>query len=225
MLLILCGGLHFSHCEKLNCQFKDGAFGYVGNVYYCSVTSFDNSLNSMTIDGFTGVLKANKNYHNINGIWIYDTNTKYIPEGLGFLFNLTALLVQNSNLIEIKAGNFLGMQNLEYLSLYDNKITSVPSDAFSTRTKLRYLSLAHNQIEVVPSNLFSNNMNLENIDLNNNQIKYIGSGVFDQLKKLKVVFLNYNICINKDFRDIIYNIKRELSTNVSVSEYVFYTKN
>ena len=93
--MILCGGLHLSHGEKLNCQFKDGTFHLVGNVYYCSVTSLDNSKNNLTIDGFTGVHVANRNDNDVKGIYIHNTNTKYIPANLGFLFNLTALSLQN----------------------------------------------------------------------------------------------------------------------------------
>ena len=62
-------------------------FTYVGFVNYCYVTSLDNSLNSMTIDGYTGTHLANKNDNDVKGIWIYDTNTNFIPENLGFLFN------------------------------------------------------------------------------------------------------------------------------------------
>ena len=115
----------------------------------------------MTIDGFFGVHMTNRTDHNVRGIIIHNTNTKFIPANLGFLFNLTALLVQNSNLIEIKAENFLGMQELQHLSLYGNNLTSVPSDAFSTLTKLKSLSLMRNQIEVIPSNLFLYNLNLD----------------------------------------------------------------
>ena len=48
----------------------------------------------------------------------YKVNLFHFPANIGVLFNLTVLIVQNSNLIEIKAENFLGMQNLEYLDCY-----------------------------------------------------------------------------------------------------------
>ena len=100
MLLILCGGLHLSHGEKFKCQFKEDDFLYVGYVYYCYVTSLDHSFDSMTIDGFTGVHQANRDDNNVKGIYIHNTITNYIPANLGFLFNLTALSLQNSNLIK-----------------------------------------------------------------------------------------------------------------------------
>ena len=98
----------------------------------------------MTIDGLTGVHMTNKNETDVKGIWIHDTNTKFIPANLGVLFQLTTLIVQKSNLIEIKAENFLGMQNLEHLSLYNNGISYVSSDAFSTLSKLKFINLTNN---------------------------------------------------------------------------------
>ena len=192
--MILCGGLHLSHGEKLKCEFKDGTL-YVGKLYYCYVTSLDNSLNSMTIDGFTGVHMAGRSDNDVKGIWIHDTNTKYIPSNLGFWLHLTALIVQKSNLIEIKAGNFQGMQNLEYLSLAYNKLTHVPSDAFSKMTKLKV------------------------IWLENNQIKYIGAGLFDKLINLNDVDLSVNICISKRYRysTEIIQMKEDIKSNCLTS--------
>ena len=103
MFLILCGGLHLTRSEKLNCEFKDWSFSYVGNVYYCFVTSFDNSLNNITIDGYIGPHLTNKNDNDVKGIYIHNTNTKFIPANLGLLSHLTTLIVQSSNLIEITA--------------------------------------------------------------------------------------------------------------------------
>ena len=223
MLLILCGGLHLSQSEKLKCQFGVRTFSYVGNVYFCFATSLDNSLNIMTIDDYTGAHLANKNDNDVNGIFIQNTNTKYIPANLGFLFNLTAFIVRNSNLIEIKAENFLGMQNLEFLSLFDNKLTSLASDTFSSITKLKYIGLSFNQIEMIPSNLFSNNLNLVEINLNNNKIKHIGSGVFDGLKKLIKVDLSGNICIDNGFSDIN-QLKEddEIMTHIGIIQWFSY---
>ena len=96
--MILCGGLHLSHGEKLKCEFKVETFPYVGNVYYCYETSLDNSLNSMTIDGFTGNHMTYKTENDVRGLYIQKTNTTYIPANLGVLFNLTIFLVPSSNL-------------------------------------------------------------------------------------------------------------------------------
>ncbi|CAO1301919.1 unnamed protein product [Diamesa hyperborea] len=171
-LMILCGGFHLSQGEKLNCKFKDHDYVVVGSYYTCYVNSLDNSFNNMTIDGYTGTDKV----FDLKAIWIENTSTTYIPANFGFFSKLIAFLIQKSQLVEIKAENFLGMNNLEYLSLQSNNLTSVPSDAFSFLPKLKIIWLDYNQI------------------------KFIGSGVFDKLTILDDVFLKRNICVDNNYK-------------------------
>ena len=152
MLVNICGGVHSINGDTLACELKN--IGFFRNIYTCSVTALENPSDNKIITGHNGVHKANQNDRDVKQIHIHETNTKYIPD-LGVLSHLTTLIVHNSNLIEIKAENFLGMQELQSLDLYDNKLSSFPSDTFSTLTKLKYLSLSDNQIEVIPSNLFN----------------------------------------------------------------------
>ena len=58
--MILCGGLHLSNGEKLKCEFQEESFFSVGNVYFCDVTSLDNSFDNITIDLFNGTHLANR---------------------------------------------------------------------------------------------------------------------------------------------------------------------
>ncbi|CAO1293611.1 unnamed protein product, partial [Diamesa hyperborea] len=109
MLVVLCGGLHLSVGEKLKCQFIDENYHLIGFLYSCYVTSLDNSFNYMRIDGYTGIHQVNKDDNDVKAIWIVGTNMKYIPEGLGSLSNLLALRIVSSQLIEIKANDFLGI--------------------------------------------------------------------------------------------------------------------
>ena len=74
--------------ENLNCQFINKAFSF-GTIYTCEVTSLDNTNNNITITGHNGVHQSNKNDEDDKAIYIHDTNTKYLPKGLGTLFNLT----------------------------------------------------------------------------------------------------------------------------------------
>ncbi|CAO1294640.1 unnamed protein product [Diamesa hyperborea] len=190
-MVILCGEFHLSHGETLKCEFANDDYYLVGHLYQCKVTALDNSFNNMTIDGYTGVHKASKNYKDVKAIWINGGNTKYIPHGLGSMFNLLGLAIWTSQLIEIKSNDYQGMHNLEYLSLSDNKLTSVPSDVFSTLTKLKVISFR------------------------NNQIKYFGSGGFDQLMNLYRVDLSSNICVNKKYEgaSAIIHMKRDIKVN------------
>ena len=89
--------------------------------------------------------EGNKNDADVKAIWIHDTNTKYIPLNLGSLFNLIVLSMENTQLVEIKTKDFHGMQDLESLSFWDNKLSSIPLNAFASLTKLSYISLSSNQ--------------------------------------------------------------------------------
>lgn len=169
--MILFGGIH---CEKLKCQFKD-VYYTIFTLYSCDVTILDNSFNDMKIDGYFGAHLANKNDNDEKSIHIHYTNAKFIPENLGFLFNLTALFINGAELIQVRSIDFNGMQDLETFSLQVNKLTSLPSDVFSTLTKLK------------------------SIYLNNNKIKFLDSKFFNGLSNLNYVQLGGNICVNRAY--------------------------
>ena len=200
-MILVCGS-HLCHEEKLNCEFRDISYDIVGTLYSCVVTTLDNLQNNLTIDGYSGDHMTNKNDADVKAITNRNTNTKYIPTNLGSFSNLIALDMDNSQLVEIKAKDFHGMQSLEQISLSDNKLSSVPLDAFATLTKLRFISLRRNQIEELPNDIFKNNLELVGINLYKNRIKYLGTEILNDLKKLNSVDLRYNICVSKYYNGI-----------------------
>ena len=213
--MILSGGSQLSYGENLNCGFTDKMYELVGSTYTCYVTSYISPHSKMIITQHTGTHMANKNINDVKSVWIQDPNTKYIPANLGSLFNLTNFAVQETQLFEVIAKDFQGMEDLVYLSFYNNKLTYIPSDAFNTLTKLRMIYLGQNQIIEMPVGIISNNLDLELIYFNNNQIKFIGSGLFDGLTKMKKVDLSQNICVSKTYTDTtgILQLKHDLKTN------------
>ena len=193
MFVTLCGGIHLCYGDRLKCDFGNVDFNVnqYDSLYTCQVTSLDNSN---TINGYNGVHNTNKNVKDVKGIWIHHTNAKYIPENLGPLFNIISFSMSNSNLVEINAKDFSGMQKLEILRLYKNSISYVSLDAFSTLPKLKLISLNYNELREIPSGLFTNNLNLERIDFYGNKIKCFGTGLFNGLTKLNAVDVRENIC-------------------------------
>ncbi|CAO1294085.1 unnamed protein product, partial [Diamesa serratosioi] len=156
------------------------------NFYTCLVASLVNKNNNTVITGYSGTHLLYKNDTNVTAIYVKDTNTKYIPRNLGLLFNLTKLTMLNTQLVEIKSQDFIGMVDLKVLNLFKNNLTSIPTDAFSTLTELRDLSLSYNQIEEISNEVFVNNLQLQSINLDHNRIKFIGSTLFDRLTKLNI---------------------------------------
>lgn len=216
--IVLFGGLHLSQSEKLNCSFKDEDFNYVGTLYTCIVKLLVTPNVNMTIDGYYGVHEPTKSDNDVKAIWIHITDAEYIPGNLGFLFNLTTLSIQNSQLKEIKATDFDGMQELEYLNLFDNYLSYLPSDTFSSLKKLKRIHLGANKIEEIPNDLFSNNLILEKIHLHENNIKYLSPEVFDGLTKLNFVTLEYNPCGNKTYTGThgMIKLKNETKDNCKI---------
>lgn len=196
MSIVLIG---FQLCcgEELKCYFKHHSYDLVGSLYSCEVTSLEIIFKNMNLSSPIGVHMANNNDSNVKAISIYGTNTKFIPVNLGSFYNLSALRLDNNQLIEIKSTDFNGMQDLESLRLMNNQLKSLPVEVFSRLPKLRYIDLDGNQIQSITNDLFNNNLNLETIDFRNNKIKFIGSGLFDLLGKLKKVHLQNNICVEK----------------------------
>ena len=106
---------------------------------------------------------------------------------LGTLSNLTALEISGSELVEIEAKVFQGMQDLEYLSLVANKLSSVLSNVIATIAKLRLFDLNSNQMEEIPNDIFSNNRKSKKIHLSSNKIKYLGDVLLNGPMKLNIV--------------------------------------
>ena len=73
---------------------------------------------------------------------------------------------------------------LEYLFLYDNKISELPSSVFTKLAKLKWLVLYNNEISVLPSEVFSHLTVLEWLYLSNNAISVLPSDVFSHLTEL-----------------------------------------
>lgn len=218
MLIICCEGFQLSCGVTLKCTFKNVDYDKT-KLYSCSVNSLENMNNDMIISGYTGDHIKNKFQKDVEGLHIFGKRTKYIPTNLGLPFNLTALRMKNTQLVDIKNNNFRRMQELYYLSLKNNKLTSLPSDAFSRLTKLRIIYLSINQIEELPKGLFFNNLNLEEINFDNNKIRYIESGMFDGLTKLNKVNLTNNICVSKLYIGpaAIDEMKNDIKLNCSKS--------
>ena len=107
-MIVVCGS-QLSNGLKLNCVFGDEGYYGVGTFYSCYMKSLVNPHNNLTIEGYSGKHKANKNDADVKGIRIFNTNTKYIPTNLGSLFKLSTLRMEVTQLVEIKAQDFHGI--------------------------------------------------------------------------------------------------------------------
>ncbi|CAO1362430.1 unnamed protein product [Diamesa hyperborea] len=211
VLMILFDVLQLSHQDTLKCEFKNYYSYKVGYLNTCELSPLENPYNNITITGHNAL-----NGNDVKSIFVHHTNTAYIPSNIGFMFPfLSDFYMGQTQLVEIKANNFLGMQELKSLSLYGNKLKILPADAFAALTKLRFIYLSSNQIEEIPVGIFDTNVNLELISLEHNSIKFIGVGLFNVLIKLEEVQLFNNTCVARTYTGApaILQLKEDIKLN------------
>ncbi|KAI0209997.1 hypothetical protein LSAT2_005284 [Lamellibrachia satsuma] len=85
------------------------------------------------------------------------------------------------------------MENLEKLVLHDNELEAIPQDAFKGLNQLRYLDLNNNRLTSVCTYLVSHLTRLERLYFNNNQIETIPNDAFKRLNQsLKYLYVHNN---------------------------------
>ena len=88
---------------------------------------------------------------------------------------------------------FINNTKLQYISLNNNEIKTLPVGLLNGVTDIRTVTLAYNKIETLPVNLFHDKAMLEQVYLNDNKIKSIDVGVFGaNLPNLYILDLSMN---------------------------------
>ena len=108
------------------------------------------------------------------------------------LSQVTELFVGNSGLNTLKAGDFAGLSNLEWLHLAGNEFTELPQGIFSGLSELKYLSLEDNQFTELPEDMFQGLPNLEELWLRGNAFEALPDGLFAGLSNLRILSLESN---------------------------------
>lgn len=99
-----------------------------------------------------------KNIADIEALWIYYGNVRFIPKGISNIFrNLRVLAIEISGILAINRENFKEFGNkLEFVSFYQNSITSIDENVFDYNPNLRHIYLADNPIKYIDSRFFEN---------------------------------------------------------------------
>eukprot|EP00041_Stephanoeca_diplocostata_P035501 m.1256491 g.1256491 ORF g.1256491 m.1256491 type:complete len:1443 (+) comp24711_c0_seq1:673-5001(+) len=84
-------------------------------------------------------------------------------------------------------------ENTATLQFAGNLLTFVPGDAFVGLSQLNAVTLSENDITSIEMYTFANLSNLTDIALNNNAITWIGVGAFEGLIKLVTLQLDFNL--------------------------------
>jgi hypothetical protein len=114
--------------------------------------------------------------------------------------NLNGLILRDSNLPVVKNELFpVEFIVLEYLVLWWSQIVFIEPFAFQNLKNLKWLSLYKNKIQSLPFNLFQNNPKLIFLEFDRNQINSISPNLLKNLNQLKQVDFQWNQCVDKNF--------------------------
>ncbi|XP_068114233.1 leucine-rich repeat transmembrane neuronal protein 3 [Hyperolius riggenbachi] len=135
------------------------------------------------------------------------------------------LSLRYNSLYLLKYNQFKGLNQLTWLYVDHNHISSIDENAFNGIRRLKELVLSSNRISTLLNNTFRPVTNLRNLDLSYNTIQKLGLGQFMGLRKLQSLHLRSNLlrnipvrifqdCRNLEILDLGYNRIRSLARNV-----------
>ncbi|XP_046822842.1 slit homolog 1 protein-like [Vespa crabro] len=149
-------------------------------VYICTGLTSINPVNSIDIRAET--------------ITIVLSNIPVIPPESFQRFKgyLKKLEFHDCGIEKIATGAFIGLYNLEYLSIYNNALESFKKDyLIGLTTNLKYLNLSRNRISKIDNDVFDLFPNLIGLDISDNAMNCIGIEYIENrlvyLKSFKVI--------------------------------------
>jgi Leucine-rich repeat (LRR) protein len=92
--------------------------------------------------------------------------------------------------MSIKLNTFFGLENLQVLDIYDNKLSKIEDNSFMCVKNLHELYLNNNEFEIINKLTFNGLTRLKILDLSECKIKLIDKNAFVNLEKLstKIIF-------------------------------------
>ncbi|CAL8341404.1 unnamed protein product [Arctogadus glacialis] len=134
------------------------------------------------------------------------------------------LSLRYNSLASLRAGQFVGLNQLIWLYLDHNYIATVDAVAFQGVRRLKELILSSNKITVLHNTTFHPVPNLRNLDLSYNKLQALQPGQFQGLRKLLSLHVRSNSlksipmrlfqdCRNLEFLDMGYNRLRSITRN------------
>ncbi|KAM6986050.1 leucine-rich repeat transmembrane neuronal protein 4 isoform 2-T2 [Aplochiton taeniatus] len=134
------------------------------------------------------------------------------------------LSLRYNSLASLRAGQFVGLNQLIWLYLDHNYIAAVDGLAFQGVRRLKELILSSNKITSLHNTTFHPVPNLRNLDLSYNKLQALQPGQFQGLRKLLSLHMRSNSlksmpvrlfqdCRNLEFLDLGYNRLRSITRN------------
>lgn len=132
----------------VKCFYVDTNFGFT-----CCVDGIHIHDPEVTII-FDSITQTGRTNCDVRHLWIENQVVDYFPKGLAAVFpNLTHITIKNCGLSEISSDDLRGLENIEYLHLENNKLTSLPNDLFFASNRLSEINFDGNKLKYLSSRL------------------------------------------------------------------------
>lgn len=106
--------------------------------------------------------------------------------------SLLVLTCSHCSILEIDNNAFNSLENLQQLSLDNNKLKEVKAAWFERLSSLTYLDLNHNQIEKIEPEVFRLSPDLVDLRLSGNKLQCLDLEALSKLRELKRIFVTDN---------------------------------
>jgi len=129
----------------------------------------------------------------LENIWFYSSEikSKTIPAGVfGNCKNLRGIDIGLRGIETVSKTAFSGLHKLRSLVFIKTALTHF--EGFESIDNLEYLKLVYNNISTIEKDAFQGFEKLKNLDLSYNQLSTLEAGVFRGLEKLRYLELDYN---------------------------------
>lgn len=156
----------------LKCEFKFIFHAVAeGKVYSCDVKSKAVSGGSRGVKSVEGRHVDRNCNQNVEVVYFLDGASLGFPLNLPAFFpKMISLWISNCRITELSRPDLVGLEQLQFLGVHDNPITTLPNDLFADTKNLRNISFCGNKIEKLhPRLLDCLNWNiLEQVNFSNN---------------------------------------------------------
>ncbi|KAL7051773.1 hypothetical protein ACKWTF_004613 [Chironomus riparius] len=229
LLLVLFAFAGSTLSQRISCDYELRTIN--GQQHYTCYMNIDNPTgwnNFTQVEGF--------HFPGLNNVFVTaiirntaNSSTTNIPEIICSQFpHVTYIDYSYLDLQEISENAFRGCRNLDWLRLYNNRISQFPENLFFYNRHLRYLDLEGNALTTLPENIFVSQLALETLDLSRNPITTFPNGVFRNLFNLRDLYLraaNLPTLNTRWFQNLFNLLDLDLSFNqnlTSVPDDAFY---
>jgi Leucine-rich repeat (LRR) protein len=140
-----------------------------------------------------------KGQEKLSSLVIYHTQLdKLHPGTFDDLTSLRQLMIHYGRLTEIPAGVFK-LNQLTSLDMAWHRIASMDPNAFVGLPNLEYFYISENRMRTLDGRLLRNNQKLRYIDISSNQLQAIERTFFGNQASLQWLDARYNTCVDKKF--------------------------